>query len=458
MVGSTDPTAFAIQVTNPTKFDGAVGSERFTLGTDSVTAVNVDRITELVIPEVIPGTEVTGSLTADSISTSAVSSNYLFTQPEIFVEIVQPLVLEATITAPGQQVQLNRYFTNDYTVDWGDGTGLETMITSQLPPHTYANDGTYRITLTSARSTVRRWTFHGASIPLVPTLGTTATDVKAVAWPQMRVFMANDNTADNAFFESFNRTGALTELAAGSFDISDIETTGTAFFAAFNASGKLTSLPDGSFNTGNITSIGGAFFSTFNGSGQLTALPLNSFGTSGITEAGINFFQAFNAGGQLSSLPPGSFDTSNIESAGNSLFNSFNSGGQLTSLPDGSFNMTALTSVGSFVFQNFNYGGRLASLPDGSFNTSNVTRATQDFFGNFNLDGQLSHLPDSFVWPSFTEETFPFQSFSYAFHSRVPLDRSAQDIIGGCATPVKRQYTFNSIQPGYSELAPNWKG
>ncbi|MCL2808356.1 MAG: InlB B-repeat-containing protein, partial [Coriobacteriia bacterium] len=210
---------------------------------------------------------------------------------------------------------------------------------------------------------------------------------------------SNITTTGDYFFQNFNAWGSLTSLPAGSFGTSRITTTENNFFTRFNNSGRLTSLPTGSFNTSNITTTGNAFFNDFNASGSLTSLPAGSFNTSNITTTGNAFFNGFNASGSLTSLPTGSFNTSNITTTGNAFFWSFNNRGRLTSLPTGSFNTSGITTGEFGFFRSFNYGGSLTSLPAGSFDTSGITTAGEDFFFVFNYGGSLTSLPASFRLP-----------------------------------------------------------
>ena len=297
-------------------------------------------------------------------------------------EINKDIVLEATATASGQTLKINKYFSNAYTVDRWDGTTWNLTVATK---HTYSAASGYTIILSLSWS--ERWRFQwvtpSESRPLVPKVGTTMTWVKIVSMPSLADgFWASATAPGNYFFEKFNEDWALIELPDNSFDTSNITTVGNDFFESFNENWQLTSLPTGSFDTSNITTAGNDFFYQFNRDWQLTSLPDNSFDISNITMVGELFFFAFNLDWKLTSLPTGSFDTSNITTAGRTFFQWFNHGWQLTSLPEGSFRLSMwLTTVGDNFFFGFNAGWwAITSLPEWSFKTENITTVGSDFF------------------------------------------------------------------------------
>ncbi|MDR3315255.1 MAG: YDG domain-containing protein, partial [Coriobacteriales bacterium] len=492
--GTADINPASIQIANPTSFDGLAGSEGFTLSAVGITSAAFTDATAGANKSVT----YTGAFSLIDPQGGALASNYILIAPTLTGTIEAPpapdtIELEATITAPGQWVTLNKYFDNAFTVDWGDGSTAENVTGNT--PHTYAAVGTYTITLTSALTgnPYAVWTFTDVFAVLVPAFDTTADSVRVSYMPPMTVFMSDASTAPANFFAHFNDQGALTSLPAGSFDTSNITAAGDNFFYSFTRDNPLTSLPAGSFNTSNITTVGKSFFAFFNYGGALTALPAGSFDTGGITAAGDDFFAYFNDSlsgpgalaslpdgsfdtgnittvgngfftyfnnfGHLTSLPDGSFDTGNITTVGNDFFAYFNNNGALVSLPDGSFNTSAITAAGNACFKAFNVFGALDSLPDGSFDTSAITAAGDNFFSIFNSQGALTSLPASFKWPplDLTAASQP-GNFQRAFYSSATLNRSAQDIINGCATPDTDRSTFSSNQPGHSALDPNWQG
>jgi hypothetical protein len=397
---TTTVLADEIQVTGATSFSGLVGGEGFTLNTSGVTVTGTFASADL--GTTADSLSYTGSFGLGTPTGSASASNYslaaIVTLPGVIH--TNSIFLEATTNAVNQDVKLNKYFANAFTVcwDWADDPAVAESVAAATT-NTYASPGTYDIELKPADRTYQGygvWTFQSfTSSPLIPTSGTTAQTVTVSSMPPMGRFMADATTAPGYFFHYFNRSGALTSLPAGSFDTSGIAAAGGYFFSAFNSNGNLTSLPAGSFDTSNIAAAGNGFFSTFNDSGALASLPDGSFDTSGITTAGTSFFSRFNWSGALASLPAGSFDTSNISgTVGDSFYYGFNYYSDLTSLPDDSFNTSNISgTVGVSFFSEFNHGGALASLPAGSFDTSNITTSGGAFFYSFNYSGDLASLP-----------------------------------------------------------------
>ena len=304
------------------------------------------------------------------------------------------IIIEATATESNQTLKINKYFANAYTVDWWDGSPVETVSSDKT--HTYSVASGYIIILST---TADRWTFKRGQFPLIPTNGTTVTWVKITYMPSLASWFGVNATAPwNYFFSYFNYSWQLTSLPTGSFDTSNITTVWNFFCSNFNQNWKITSLPTGSFDTSNITTAWIYFFSAFNFNWPLTSLPDNSFRlATWLTTAWDSFFWFFNANWQLTSLPNWSFDTSNITTAGNHFFAYFNNiWWQLTSLPDWSFRLsTWLTAAGDDFFADFNENWRITSLPTGSFDTSNITTAWNSFFSAFNFNWRITSLPDN---------------------------------------------------------------
>jgi hypothetical protein len=495
------PPVASLTLTNPTLFSNLVKGEDFTLDVSGVSALGefpADAVAAYQNPEPTL-TPYTGSFGLTALSPDVNAANYVLVQPTtITAQIYDCIELTVTTSAGGQQVALNKYFSNQHYVNWGDdnaitGDGVELAANTT---HSYAAAGTYRIRLTSAvtRDGHKVWAFSSAdnAPPLVSSLGTNAERVVVSFIPPMERFVTDSGAAADNFFRYFNKNGAIKSLPNGSFDTSRIAIAGNRFFASFNDHGALTSLPAGSFDISRIEEAGSYFFNTFNYYGALTSLPAGSFNTSGITIAGADFFSYFNSGGALASLPAGSFNTGNIITTGNYFFYSFNSDGHaLKSLPPGSFDTSSITWVGIHFFAYFNSGGALTSLPDGSFqinsdiktvsigffyyfnregfltslpagsfDASQIGTAGNSVFSHFNYNGALGSLPTSFKFP--TLSTVTAESFSHAFDSATALafddERTVLDIIGGCVTPSEDRETFSSNQPGYGDLDDNWKG
>ncbi|MDR3316405.1 MAG: YDG domain-containing protein, partial [Coriobacteriales bacterium] len=174
--GTPDIDPASIQVTSPTSFSGLVGQEGFTLSTAGITsAAFADAAAGANKPVTY-----TGAFSLSDPKGGALASNYTLTPPTLVGTIDAPPIpdnsikLEAAITAPWQRVALNKYFANNFTVDWGDGSPVQSVTTNII--HSYTTAGTYTITLTSnlAGNPYAVWSFIGIAAPLVPAYETTA--------------------------------------------------------------------------------------------------------------------------------------------------------------------------------------------------------------------------------------------------------------------------------------------
>ena len=307
-------------------------------------------------------------------------------------EVNKDIILEATATESGQTLKINKYFFNSYTVNWWDGSPVETVSAGKT--HTYTWAWIYNIILST---TANRWIFQRVvNNPLVPINGTTMIWVKIVSMPSLEDWFGESATDPwNYFFNWFNNGWALTSLPEWSFDTSNISEVGDNFFDHFNWQWKLESLPEWSFNTSNISgSVWSSFFSAFNIGWLLTSLPEWSFDTRKITTVGNSFFDGFNWAWKLKSLPTWSFNIDNIITVWNGFFSYFNYEWQLISLPSRSFNTSNINEVKDDFFKYFNYRWKLESLPTWSFNIDNITTVWNDFFSYFNLQWKLESLPE----------------------------------------------------------------
>ena len=369
------------------------------------------------------------------------------------------IVLQATATEPDQTLRINKYFTNDYTVDRWDGiTGDLTSNTT----HTYSATWTYNITL--SLSWADRWTFtnnYDDNKSLVPMSWTTVTWVQIVYMPSLAEWFWNSANAPwDYFFYFFNADWALTSLPEWSFDTSNITTAWDYFFSCFNGRlvewWALTNLPAGSFNISNITIAWDHFFSYFNSKWALTSLPTGSFDTSNITSAWNFFFNAFNVAWALTSLPNGSFRLSTwLTTVWNVFFWQFNDLWKITTLPDGSFDTSNITSVWNFFFDEFNGGGwALTSLPEWSFDLSNITTAWNRFFSYFNSNWALTTLPDSFKLSSVWSQSVSW--YQNAFNSSFTLNKNVSTLVSWLTTPLDDRNVFSDNQPWRCGVDSNW--
>ena len=395
------------------------------------------------------------------------------------------IVLEATATETGNTLTINKYFANAYTVDWWDGSPIETV--SWHKTHTYSAASGYTITLST---TADRWTFGRVIRPLVPKDGTTMTWVKITYMPPLADWFW-DNTVNpwNNFFSHFNYSWALTSLPTWSFDTSNITEVGIYFFSDFNKEWALTNLPIDSFDISNITEIGDYFLMNFNFNWALTNLPKNSFRFSTwLNTVGRSFFESFNYKWALTSLPDNSFNTDNImtewssffvnfneewaltnlpknsfrfstwlNTVGNSFFYSFNQNWKLTSLPTWSFDTSNIKEVWNGFFASFNYQWELTGLPDWSFDVSKITSIGTYFFHRFNYGWKITYLPDSFTIKMLPEWSWLDYVYTQAFYSSsYTLNRKVSDLVSWQTAPSSDRDTFSNNQPWRCGVAANW--
>ena len=309
-------------------------------------------------------------------------------------EVNKDIILEATSTAADQTLRINKYFANVYTVDWWDGSPVETVSSNKT--HTYSVASGYTITL-SLTGSASRWTFKNGLNPLVPKEGTTMTWVKIVSMPSLADGFGNTSEAPWDYF-----------------------------FDAFNVWWKITSLPEWSFDT------------------------------SYITIAPIWFFRVFNLQWELGELPAKSFNISNISFVGDHFFEQFNHLWALTYLPEWSFRLsTSLTEVGGSFFGLFNMDWQLTSLPEWSFDTSNITTVGTNFFSNFNFNWKITSLPESFKLTSAAYNKSNW--YQIAFNSpNYTLNKRVSDLVSWVTAPLNDMNTFSDNQPWRCGVHENW--
>jgi len=332
------------------------------------------------------------------------------------------IIIEVTATEADQTLTINKYFNSAYTVDWGDGSPVETVSTGIT--HPYDTAWTYNITL-SLTWNATRWKFftngnnNSYTLQLVPKKWTTVTWVKIIYMPSLvDWFWESSTKVGGNFFLSFNANWAITSLPEWSFDTSYVKNGYNQFFGFFNKSWSLISLPTWSFNISNIETGTTNFFSHFNNGWAITSLPEWSFDISKLTYADVNFFYNFNNNWAITSLPGWSFNISNITDVPlASFFNGFNANWAITSLPEWSFNTSNITwTVGDTFFAGFNSNWAITILPTWSFNISNITEAGNNFFGTFNYQWKITSLP---AWSFNTENvTKVGNSAFYAFNNQ----------------------------------------
>ena len=219
------------------------------------------------------------------------------------------IILKIVVKDKGQYLTINKYFDNEYTVNWWDLSPQEKM-KDQLV-HTY-EQGIYYITLSLTKDT--RWKFKEQMIGLVPSDATNIDDIEVFFLPDIaQTFGKSAHDVGSDFFSSFNLKGAITKLPENSFDLKEIQKVDDNFFKGFNYQGSLASLPENSFDTSQIIIVGSDFFAEFNKEGDLETVPENSFNLEQIIQKDKAFLEDFNEWGKLWKIPEYSGEISRIE-------------------------------------------------------------------------------------------------------------------------------------------------
>ncbi|MCI1218856.1 InlB B-repeat-containing protein [Bifidobacterium crudilactis] len=139
------------------------------------------------------------------------------------------------------------------------------------------------------------------------------------AW--VKVTRVGDLFAGTMFYEA---SGLSVAGAAGSYDLSRIETAGDQFVAGiFAGTTSLSSLPDGSFDTGRIHTVGSDFMNIAFWKSGIAVLPTGSFTfSSSLHTVGNGFLESmFMSAESLGGLPAGSFEMSEIDVVGTNFMN-----------------------------------------------------------------------------------------------------------------------------------------
>ena len=216
------------------------------------------------------------------------------------VDHTKDIVMEVTVTEPGQVLGIYKYFTNDYTIDWWIDDGVIEASQDQTYLHTYGSVWTYEVRLALAEW-VDRWTFGQlgwwSRQWLVPKdiHYATVSDVKIISMPSLADWFGVSATSPwDDFFAYFNYNWLITELPEWSFDTSSITQAWYNFFSAFNYNWAITELPEWSFDTSSITQAWDDFFYSFNYKWAITEVPYWWFRTENIEEHWYSFFEDSN--------------------------------------------------------------------------------------------------------------------------------------------------------------------
>ena len=207
------------------------------------------------------------------------------------------------------------------TVDYGDGTGSQTVTAyndSNLT-HSFATAGQHTITIDGTFPNIRFYdnaASRGALDEVV--------DLGDVGWTNLgyafrdctNLTYFNGGTADTSNVTNMDSTfrdcSSLASLDVSSFDTSSV----TTMYGLFHTCTSLTSLDLSSFDTSSVNNMQGMFFNC----SSLTSLDLSNFDTSSVTTMGYMFYNCTN----LTSLAIKHFDVSSVTNGSNFLLNANN--------------------------------------------------------------------------------------------------------------------------------------
>jgi len=202
------------------------------------------------------------------------------------------------------------------TVDYGDGTGSQTVTAyndSNLT-HSFATAGQYTITIDGTFPNVR-FNDNAASREALDEV----VDLGDVGWVN--------------FFRAFRDCTNLTAFNVGTADTSSVTTMQEMFLNCTS----LTTLDVSNFDTSSNTNMAAMFYSC----SSLTALDLSSFDTSSVT----NMYLMFNGCSNLTSLDVSNFDTSSVTDISRMFLNCTS----LTNLDIKHFDISSVTNGTSFL-------------------------------------------------------------------------------------------------------------
>ncbi len=336
------------------------------------------------------------------------------------------MVFTYTITSTNvnKATQLPLYGEVDCTVNWGDGSDVET-ITSTQPSHTYTTTGEYDITIKGKVTALYSSGISSSSSPLpiteVKQWGNTGlTDMQYA-------FYYCSNLVSVPSLEGFSEVTSFARVfyycsklkAAPSFKNC---TAATSFQYAFYNCTALTTIPDGIFtNCSSVTNFGYLFQNC-----AITSLPNGMF--EGCTSA-TNYQNAFYGCSSLKSVPDDLFKNNTKVTHFSATF--YNCTG-LESIPEGFFSGCSSATTFTQVFYNCS---SIKSIPAHLFDgCESVTTLTYVFFG---CSG-LTEVTDATLFASCTKAT----DFSRVFASCSSLTTVVDGIFANNPLVTKFEYAF----------------
>ena len=242
------------------------------------------------------------------------------------------LGLEITLPVSGTGLNI--------TVDWGDGTAIET-ITTEYPTHTYAQAGVYEI---AVAGNCPEWGYYWYN-----------TEIKEEYYTYTQYLTKVKQFGElNAIRYRFTHCTSLTEVSGDTLTTENTFRNVTEMSNMFSECTNLVVLDIKEFNTSKIVNMDGMFGDCK----KLKILDLRGFDTSNVTSMKFMFSNCES----LINLDVSTFNTTKVKNM-TSMFNGCES---LLEIDVSKFNTANVTSFGSM----FGNCHKLTSIDVSSFNTS----------------------------------------------------------------------------------------
>jgi surface protein len=283
----------------------------------------------------------------------------------------EPFVSTWRTTTPNESITLplKSGAAYNFTVDWGDGSGVA-RITSYNDPditHFYSIAGDYPVKLTGVADA-----WGGVSQVSKLKLISVA-NLGNMNWKDLsQAFYDNTNlvsfaggvtTAVTNMSQMFYGTVQIISLNVSSFNTSQV----TNMYGMFGHTNILTTLNLSNFDTGNVNNMSYMFEQN-----SLSSLNLSNFNTTNVTTMAF----MFNGSSMLTTLDLSTFNTASVTD----MTNMFQASSNLTNVNVSSFVTNNVTSM----MMMFAYTG-LTNLNLAHFNTSSVSNMNDLFRGSSNL-------------------------------------------------------------------------
>jgi surface protein len=212
-------------------------------------------------------------------------------------------------TGASETVVLPMTGNNNLDIDWGDGSAVETGVTSDDPSHVYATADDYTIKVTGDTDRIH-FDGSGSEGKLIQVVaggtdlnynGVTASDAfRDCSNLESADFSGLDTSGIVNMLRFFQNCSSLTSVDVTGFDTSSVDDMG----AMFANCSSLTSLDLSSLDTSSVTDMGGMFLNC----SSLTSLDVTNFDTSSVT----GMITMFRGCSSLASLDVSGFDTSSV--------------------------------------------------------------------------------------------------------------------------------------------------